>query len=380
MINKLKNHKFILLLLSIINIISLFYLKLIIINSANGIYYYPFFKTMSFMEYISLSGVNLFEFVLLVSVPISYIFLILSRFSKDDYLIFLVLGVLEILAVLFLILNMITFQLVHRDVTALIGPSIYIALLHGIGGVLYGWSENRKSTTEVETNQAKFEGMEDMKPIGDILREKREAGNLTQQELADKIPVSRQTVHRWEAGKSHPDMEYMIKVAEILDFPVVEFWGNDSEQVNNEIGNVVKKRNRYRQSLYFLLTLILVSFTVTAVAFLGKNVNSPYIDMVNPFLKERTGYALVTQAGQHKAIVVDSEDGDGNIVTLNGYSNKQEFVRVVHKGSYVKTEVRKVPRNKIPSRIIYNLFYASHFSNLNEGLRQMQISYSKRDI
>lgn len=42
--------------------------------------------------------------------------------------------------------------------------------------------------------------------LGDNIKKRREEKNLTQQQLADKLYVSRQTVCRWENGSRCPDL------------------------------------------------------------------------------------------------------------------------------------------------------------------------------
>lgn len=45
----------------------------------------------------------------------------------------------------------------------------------------------------------------------------RKAKNLSQEELADKIGVSRQTISRYEIGEALPDIEKCKRLAEVLD-------------------------------------------------------------------------------------------------------------------------------------------------------------------
>ena len=45
-----------------------------------------------------------------------------------------------------------------------------------------------------------------MKPQ-DILRELRQKNHLTQDQLAEKLFVTRQAVSRWEAGETTPNVE-----------------------------------------------------------------------------------------------------------------------------------------------------------------------------
>ena len=40
--------------------------------------------------------------------------------------------------------------------------------------------------------------------------------NLTQEQLAEKLEVSRQSVSKWESGASYPEMETILKLCDIF--------------------------------------------------------------------------------------------------------------------------------------------------------------------
>jgi len=52
--------------------------------------------------------------------------------------------------------------------------------------------------------------------FGEAIKEKREALGMTQQELAEKLFVSRQTVCRWENGSRCPDLIMAKKISMVL--------------------------------------------------------------------------------------------------------------------------------------------------------------------
>ena len=56
-----------------------------------------------------------------------------------------------------------------------------------------------------------------MKNMGSKIAGKRKDLGLTQQDLADKLSVTRQTVSRWEAGAVMPDIEKITDIASLLD-------------------------------------------------------------------------------------------------------------------------------------------------------------------
>ncbi len=56
-----------------------------------------------------------------------------------------------------------------------------------------------------------------MKDIAKNIRQLRCGKNMTQDELAEKLFVTRQTVSNYENGKTRPDVEMLARIAEVLD-------------------------------------------------------------------------------------------------------------------------------------------------------------------
>ena len=52
---------------------------------------------------------------------------------------------------------------------------------------------------------------------GSQIAEARRRKNLTQEQLAQLMQVTRQTVSRWEAGTAYPEMEKIVRLADILE-------------------------------------------------------------------------------------------------------------------------------------------------------------------
>lgn len=56
-----------------------------------------------------------------------------------------------------------------------------------------------------------------MRDIAKNIRQLRISKNMTQDDLAEKLFVTRQTVSNYETGKSRPDVEMLIHISEVLD-------------------------------------------------------------------------------------------------------------------------------------------------------------------
>jgi len=58
--------------------------------------------------------------------------------------------------------------------------------------------------------------------IGENIQLLRKEKNFTQESLAEKIGVSRQTLAKWESGESTPDLEMGERLSAALDVPLDE--------------------------------------------------------------------------------------------------------------------------------------------------------------
>lgn len=59
-----------------------------------------------------------------------------------------------------------------------------------------------------------------MRDIGKNIKDLRSRKQMTQDELAEKLFVTRQTVSNYETGKSKPDIDMLVKISEILNTDV----------------------------------------------------------------------------------------------------------------------------------------------------------------
>ena len=65
--------------------------------------------------------------------------------------------------------------------------------------------------------------------LAQTLREERLRAGLTQEQLAEKLEVSRQAVSKWERDISCPDISSIPKLAEILNIDVKELISGKTE-------------------------------------------------------------------------------------------------------------------------------------------------------
>ncbi|MGG4438179.1 helix-turn-helix domain-containing protein [Priestia megaterium] len=63
--------------------------------------------------------------------------------------------------------------------------------------------------------------------MGNQLQRLREAKNMSREELAQQINVSRQAVYKWENNKGYPDIQNLLRLSEIYETTIDELIKND---------------------------------------------------------------------------------------------------------------------------------------------------------
>ncbi|MDD3229278.1 MAG: helix-turn-helix transcriptional regulator [Oscillospiraceae bacterium] len=76
----------------------------------------------------------------------------------------------------------------------------------------------------------------------------RKAKGLTQDELAIRLNVVRQTISKWEKGLSVPDAQMLIRIAEIFEVPVSELLGAKIENEADQ-NNIADQLSRINEQL-----------------------------------------------------------------------------------------------------------------------------------
>ena len=73
--------------------------------------------------------------------------------------------------------------------------------------------------------------------LNDKIYEYRKIKRWSQEELAEKLEVSRQTVSKWEVGKAIPELDKLIKLSEVFGITVDELVKEEIEIISEEISD-----------------------------------------------------------------------------------------------------------------------------------------------
>ena len=130
--------------------------------------------------------------------------------------------------------------------------------------------------------------------LGKKIAELRKKNNLSQEELAEKVGVARQTISKWEQGLSVPDSDMLISISEALETPVSTLLGENViesgiddlkaisaklEVINLQLAQRKTTRKRILHWLLISLCAVIIAIFVILLA-----IKSPYLgwDYSNP--------------------------------------------------------------------------------------------------
>lgn len=110
--------------------------------------------------------------------------------------------------------------------------------------------------------------------FADNLKTLRRARGLSQEELAGRLHVTRQTISKWENALSVPDAELLLRLAEELEVPVSRLLGGPVEEEPApdqvaahlaELNRLLADRNRRSRRIWRVVAGVLIGLVVATV-------------------------------------------------------------------------------------------------------------------
>lgn len=126
--------------------------------------------------------------------------------------------------------------------------------------------------------------------LADYLKEFRKNNNMTQQDLADKLFVTKQAVSKWETERGTPDLETLKDISKLINVSVDELLGLDGSgaKTNSEAKSL---------SLVTLFVLLVIASLTLVVSFIFSG-NSSEVDHKKEELIKKTETELQTTLPQ----------------------------------------------------------------------------------
>ena len=178
--------------------------------------------------------------------------------------------------------------------------------------------------------------------IGNKIMELRKKNGLSQEELAEKIGVARQTISKWELGETSPDLNQAKELSKVFNVSLDELTNNDIKDILVEkTSNTEKLAGLILKFLKFMIIFIIVlPLLLIGLRVLFKNIHEHNSGrLMNVSIKcnlhdETYGYEFnyYETTGEIK-----EAGGDGylaNIIDIEKYSDAYRALDVID--NYVK--------------------------------------------
>lgn len=97
-----------------------------------------------------------------------------------------------------------------------------------------------------------------MDNISDSIKYLRKMNNMTQDELAEKLRVSRQAISNWENGKTQPDYDILRELSVIFNQPIESILNNEIKETKTarKRNSVIPVASCMLSIIHFILSLI----------------------------------------------------------------------------------------------------------------------------
>ena len=83
----------------------------------------------------------------------------------------------------------------------------------------------------------------------------RKSNGMSQEDLAEKLDVSRQAISRWESGAAMPDANNILQLSKLFDV-TTDYLLNDDYQSDNDLPKIKEVQNdNLGQIMIYLVTL-----------------------------------------------------------------------------------------------------------------------------
>ena len=127
--------------------------------------------------------------------------------------------------------------------------------------------------------------------FGSQIKKIRAKNDLTQEQLSEKLSVSRQTISSWETDRNLPDLEMGVKIAQVFDISLDQLILGDSQMTHKLVkdgSEVRRSRMNFVSAIFFVLSgICFVSFNL-----IGSTVDKQGV-LHEPFFLIPIGYLFI---------------------------------------------------------------------------------------
>lgn len=102
--------------------------------------------------------------------------------------------------------------------------------------------------------------------IGNRILELRKQNNYSQEQLAEKMGVARQTISKWELGETSPDLEQAKKLSQIFKVSLDDLINNDIKNVLIEKVSNTEKLTKIVINILKVILFVIIIYVIIIVS------------------------------------------------------------------------------------------------------------------
>ncbi len=215
--------------------------------------------------------------------------------------------------------------------------------------------------------------------ISEKITEIRKENNLTQEEFAEKLFVTRQTVSNWENTKSYPDIETLILISDKFKCSLDILLREDREMVRTI--DKIKKANRLSKRIIaiisiFTFALIIASYIFLKLIFLdiykieNKSILDNYVNNIKKINLEPTNEKTNMS---HEGLAIKIPDNFKKIenedevyhIKIDNIDCNTKTLDIFAPKEYLESIIVKVPNNEVQygmeAKRLISIFKSTNF-------------------
>ena len=117
--------------------------------------------------------------------------------------------------------------------------------------------------------------------LGNHIKHYRNEKGLSQEELAERVYVTRQTISNWENNKNYPDINSIVLLSEVFEISIDNLIKGDLEQMKKEINSEEVKKLNFYSWMVLIIFLIAIISLIPMLKFIGLYGFIPYFILMD---------------------------------------------------------------------------------------------------
>lgn len=102
--------------------------------------------------------------------------------------------------------------------------------------------------------------------LGKKIIEMRKNKNLSQEQLAEILNVSRQTISNWENGRFYPDIDALVKISKYFNISLDDLLASDSNILKHlKVSTDIVRSNKNILYAIILNIFLIILFVITGI-------------------------------------------------------------------------------------------------------------------